>query len=409
MENNLTRNWYEYLELRDLAGEEITEHWIAYYKLGDEMKQCYRSGRDIPGSLMEKKNFRGWLLSDDMIRARKMKEENEEMDSKRKERFDPHSVELVRFNRDKNGVRLCYLPIQFFVISTFLEDMLSDAKGHSSSLGLKAKIYDDQHWDWLEKKVDEWNDGQKSGVYPSGAFWSNITGCYSECGYEIPKWDKYQADRAIDIDDVGGIKRALKVIENIKEKDEGSKVKSSQVYDGVVENVLGSLGDATCYSVQGELFASGEAMRINGEEVATKAYVENNFKGKNMTIENAKNVVVDEVKELVNQSGAADIALGRILYNNIKSAMGRTVVKVSFIDKAVAKVSKRMKYKNEVTELVGVLVLMVGVKQFYDHKALENVRGYIVNRLYTIGIEATGFDDVLALIAQTDTKVSVND
>ena len=135
------------------------------------------------------------------------------------------------------------------------------------------------------------------------------------------------------------------------------------------------------------------------EEPTTK------IKGKEM--KNVKNTIVTEVKELVNTSGAADIALGRLLYNNIKSAIGKTVVKISFVDRAVAKVSKKMKYKNEVTELVAILTGLVVLKQFYDHKALENVRGYIVNRLYTIGIEATGFDDVLALINQ-DTS-SVND
>ncbi|MCK5538832.1 MAG: hypothetical protein KAI79_18545 [Bacteroidales bacterium] len=148
----------------------------------------------------------------------------------------------------------------------------------------------------------------------------------------------------------------------------------------------------------------GKLLNINEmpkEVLQTDAINIPKSKGNKMNI---KNKVTNEVKELWNVGGAADIAFGKILYSNIKSALGKTVLKISVIDKVVAKVSKRMKLKNEVTELVAVLGLLVIAKQFYDHKSLVSVRGYIVNRLYTIAIENTGFDDVLALINAQDTK-----
>ena len=348
----------------------------------------------------------------------------------RKNGFNPYSLELVKFKKTKGSNKYLYLPLQFFAVSNFLEEMLETALRDSDGSSFVERSSETE-FKWISNKVEEWKRHYKKEATASGAFWDNIFEHYGEL--DLPVFDRYQADRAICIDTYGGLNKVLKIINTVKPK---RKMKDKDViYDNDIDELLGSLdGDPlkanhrelgigltdlasnsgmtnVCTSadlmagqvqVNGDLKVDGDILVYDG---TTNEWV-NAYKGKNMTIENAKNVVVDEVKELVNQSGAADIALGRILYNNIKSAMGRTVVKVSFIDKAVAKVSKRMKYKNEVTELVGVLVAMVLIKQFYDHKALENVRGYIVNRLYTIGIEATGFDDVLALIAQAETKVA---
>jgi len=146
----------------------------------------------------------------------------------------------------------------------------------------------------------------------------------------------------------------------------------------------------------------GENFVLKNEGMNTTFYTE----GKEMEIKNIKNTIVGEMKELVNQRGAADIAIGRILYSNTKIALGKTFVKISFVDRALAKVSKKMRIKNEITELLAVLTALVVLKQFYDHKALENIRGYIVNRLYIIGIEATGIEDVLALINRSETQAT---
>lgn len=108
--------------------------------------------------------------------------------------------------------------------------------------------------------------------------------------------------------------------------------------------------------------------------------------------------MLEEVKGLVNESGAADIAIGKLIYGNFSSAFGKTIVKIPMTDKLIGKFSKKMRLKNEVVQLGAALVILVGVKQAYDHKLLGATRGYIINRLYTILIEAVGMDDLVTLV-----------
>lgn len=118
-------------------------------------------------------------------------------------------------------------------------------------------------------------------------------------------------------------------------------------------------------------------------------------------IGNITTTVVDELKALANQSGAAEIAQGRLLYNNFEATFGRTVVKIPVLHRAVGIVSKKMRLKNEVTKIGATLAALVLLKQFYDHKLLGYVRGYLVHRLYEIVIEATGADDIVTLVQTT--------
>jgi len=145
-------------------------------------------------------------------------------------------------------------------------------------------------------------------------------------------------------------------------------------------------------------------------ELKIQQTTNNTTKENKMNIKELPSTILTELKKTYNQSGAADKAQGRLLYNNIKSSLSRTIVKVSWIDKQLAKVSTKMKLKNEAIELVTVLGVLLIAKQFKDHKAIANVRGYIVSRLYDIAIDATGMDDVLAIVSgiQTDTNKDQN-
>jgi len=322
-----------------------------------------------------------------------------------------------------NG-RVQYVPLDWFRLSGFLYDGL-DLMVQLDQNQSFFQMMDTAQFNWLQQKLRELENGNRKG-----AFWDNIKKAYKfndidminpceiirnssqNMGEMIVEIDminpceiirnssQNMGEMIVDLDDRRNRRKFLRELKNIARGEDVNDDWSNRDLD----RMLDGLGDYDRnYEDTGNPLKLG---RVDESKSANKAN-KNKNKGNNM-LNDAKNTVVREIKELVNQSGAADIALGRLLYNNIKSAVGRSVVKISVLDKAIATVSKRMKYKNEVTELVGVLTLMVVLKQFYDHKALENVRGYIVNRLYTIGIESTGFDDVIALINQADGQ-AIND
>ena len=299
-----------------------------------------------------------------------------------------------------NG-RVQYVPLDWFRLSGFLYDGL-DLMVQLDQNQSFFQMMDTAQFNWLQQKLRELENGNRKG-----AFWDNIKKAYKFNDIDminpceiIRNSSQNMGEMIVDLDDRRNRRKFLRELKNIARGEDVNDDWSNRDLD----RMLDGLGDYDRnYEDTGNPLKLG---RVDESKSANKAN-KNKNKGNNM-LNDAKNTVVREIKELVNQSGAADIALGRLLYNNIKSAVGRSVVKISVLDKAIATVSKRMKYKNEVTELVGVLTLMVVLKQFYDHKALENVRGYIVNRLYTIGIESTGFDDVIALINQADGQ-AIND
>lgn len=142
------------------------------------------------------------------------------------------------------------------------------------------------------------------------------------------------------------------------------------------------------------------------QDMCSSAPTENKIEKKEENkMKNTATLVVtkisEECKSLMNECGAADLAIGKIVYGNMKAIVGRTIVNISFVDKLVGKFSKKMRLKNEVVQLGASLVVLVAVKQAYDHRILAATRGYIVNRLYNIVIEATGMDDVLTLVSST--------
>lgn len=342
------------------------------------------------------------------------------------------------------------LPSNVFVISDFSFNLMKGSKeDFLDNIDVDAKK-------WLKNKAVEYKKYSETGRRPSGAFWDNIFNTHKEADLEVLRYGKIDDSLTQNLDKKSTRKIFRSRIEKIRNDTIKEKYEVNNWDNGSIDDLLDGLGgydeprkekkpsnDEILASRFGEATAHAHAhdgttavnscgtyttiadskltagaveihgdLKVNGEMLVWDESINDwktvNIKGNKMRIENVKNTIVSEVKELANASGAADIAFGRILYNNIKSALGKTVVKISFVDRAVAKVSKKMKYKNEVTELIGVLTALVILKQFYDHKALENVRGYAVNRLYTIGIEATGMDDVLALITQAE-KVSVNE
>jgi len=292
-----------------------------------------------------------------------------------------NDISLVRLDGTV-GYR-AYIPTNFIRISERLNEIF---KNSISTLSRDDQEFVDgvvgDYREYCRGNVDAYDLRDKDTFPPE------ISEFY---GVNLPDASTYQMDMAIRADNLAGRKKLKKLLE--KEKDVMNN-----------EDDLDYVLDTISYDESTDVYTINKGKRGARKAKKTKT---KKTKGQNM-LRDAKNTVVREVKELVNQSGAADIALGRLLYNNIKAVAGKTIVNISFIDRAVAKVSKKMKYKNEVTELIAVLTMLVVLKQFYDHKALENVRGYIVNRLYNITIEATGFDDVLALITQAESQ-AIND
>lgn len=393
------------------------------------------------------------IVNVEPILSKKEKAKKEkEMAKEIREKIEPEFNTWVRFSDMGSYFTL---PSNVFVLSDFSFGLLKGSKLYfTDNLEIDARK-------WLKNKAREYQKYSSVGGPLEGAFWDNIIKQYKEAGKALEHY--HDGNAVLSLDNIADRKIYKSKIEKIRtnkkgmndvndrddidkllnglggwDNDDGRPTKPKKPSnDEMLANRFGELekrvddakmtksindsvygtANSTSTTVSNSRIQAGAVeiegdLKINGEmlvwDEATSGWKKVNLKGNTMRIDNVKNTIVAEVKELVNQSGAADIALGRILYNNIKSAMGKTVVKISFVDRAVAKVSKKMKYKNEVTELIGVLTMLVILKQFYDHKALSNVRGYAVNRLYTLGIEATGMDDVLALISQAEKK-AVND
>ena len=303
--------------------------------------------------------------------------------------FDEDSKVVVRYG--SHGI-----PAEFFKISKYMWKEFS--RMYKTHDGFVTMMENPR---WWEQKSNEYKEYLKSGndKVLRGLFWKAVKEKYGSGG--IAKI--LNPTRIYNLDSTFDRKAFRKYLlketetEKEKEKDEVAFTLESDGYhwDERDREMRRDLDWADEYDEQND--------GTSAKDQPLDRYKTKKTKGNKM---NVKDKAINEVKELWNVSGAADIALGKILYSNIKSAFGKTVIRISFLDTLIGTVNKKMKIKNEVTELVAVLGALVIMKQFYEHKALENVRGYIVNRLYTITIESTGFDDVIALINSQDKKVT---
>ena len=352
--------------------------------------------------------------------------------------FDANNVRMISFGR-------YHLPIEFFKISVYMFKGLQSSVSRNKQCDLVKLLENPNWWKTKAKEYYKYSVSGNNRDLGDTAFWTNISAKYdgnikkiqSITGQGIVKFHlddrndrrlflEYLQKEQHEMGDNNSGHYDRWEMERVEKENEKERKKTDEYirhHGSVVgidrmnsadplvgkydSNGLSEFTGGTETVVHGNMkVKAGEMLQWDKDsnswhKVATESFVEENFKGKKM---NVKNRAITEVKELWNVGGAADIAFGKILYGNIKSAFGKTIVRISFIDKLIGKVNKKMKIKNEVTELAAVLGALVIAKQFYEHKALENVRGYIVNRLYLIVIENTGFDDVLTLINSQDMK-----
>ena len=164
------------------------------------------------------------------------------------------------------------------------------------------------------------------------------------------------------------------------------------------------------YRVLEDIKASIDSNNLSAEGNKKSNTQINKERGNKMkTIKTAATTIVEEAKEVLTAGKAPEMLQGKLIYSNLSKAFGRTIVNIPVVERLIAKFSTKMRLKNEAVQLGATLILLVGLKQAYDHKLLEAVRAYIIYRLGEILIEATGMDDLVDLVQGLLSTISRED